>query len=96
MMRVTVEYLGFVRILLGKRGETFELEDGAPLAQLLSRIASTYGEAFMKEVYEPGMKDLKPGFVASVNGILTGQLRGLETRLKDGDHVILMPFASGG
>jgi len=47
-------------------------------------------------VYEPGLKDVKMGFVVTVNGILMGQLHGVETQLNDGDNVILMSLMSGG
>jgi molybdopterin converting factor small subunit len=34
--------------------------------------------------------------MATVNGFLLNQLKGVETKLKDGDRVILMPVVSGG
>ena len=36
------------------------------------------------------------GFVVTVNGVLVGQLQGMDTRLNDGDNVILMSLMSGG
>lgn len=95
-MKVTVQYLGFIRKMLRKKREEFELGEGALLSDLLNKIAQTYGEQFQKEVFEPGQKDVKPGFVITVNGILTGQLRGVGTCLNAGDSVILMTFPSGG
>ena len=95
-MKIRVEYLGFIRNLIRRRMDEFELREGASLSELLTRLASMYGEPFKKEVFEPGLKDVKTGFVVTVNGVLTGQLRGLDTKLNDGDHVILMSFASGG
>jgi hypothetical protein len=49
-----------------------------------------------REVFEPGLKDMKTGFVVTVNGVLMGQLDGVETMLRNGDHVILMSLMSGG
>lgn len=95
-MKVKVEYLGFVKNLLNKRLEEFELDDGAALQELLSRLSSLYGKPFKKEVFEPGQKDVKTGFVVTVNGVLMGQLDGVETQLKNGDHVILMSLMTGG
>jgi molybdopterin converting factor small subunit len=34
--------------------------------------------------------------VVTVNGVLMGQLDGMNTKLKNGDHVILMSLMSGG
>ena len=95
-MQVTIEYLGFIRNMLSKRTETIELHEGARLKELLSRLSERYGAEFKKQVYERGQKDLKYGFVVTVNGVLMDQLDGVETQLKSDDHVILMSLMSGG
>lgn len=95
-VRVKVEYLGFIKNMLNKRVEEFELSDGTTLQELLGKLSDHYGASFKKEVFEPGQKDVKTGFVVTVNGVLTGQLGGVDTRLKGGDHVILMSLMSGG
>jgi len=95
-MKVRVHYLGFIKNLLKKGEEELELEEGALLSDLLNKIAGIYGEPFQKEVYESGLKDVKTGFVVTVNGFLMGQLHGVDTRLNEGDSVILMTLMSGG
>lgn len=95
-MKVTIEYLGFIRNMLSKRTDELELREGTRLSELLSKLSERYGEDFKKQVYEPGQKDIKYGFVVTVNGVLMDQLRGVETQLKSGDHVILMSLMSGG
>ena len=95
-MKVRVRYLGFIKNMLKKREEEFELREGALLSDLLDKLAGIYGEPFQKEVYEPGLKDVKTGFVVTVNGVLIGQLQGVDTRLNEGDSVILMTLMSGG
>ena len=95
-MKIKVEYLGFVKNMLNKRVEEFELGEGTTLQELLGKLSNLYGAPFRKEVFEPGQKDVKFGFVVTVNGILMGQLDGVGTRLKNGDHIILMSLMSGG
>jgi molybdopterin converting factor small subunit len=95
-MRVKVQYLGFIKNLINRSDDEFELEEGASLSGLLDKIGEIYGIAFKKEVYEKGFTDLKTGFVATVNGILIGQLDGIDTQLGNGDDVILMSLMSGG
>ena len=95
-MKVKVQYFGFIKNMLKKSEEEFELSQGASLSDLLSRIAGVHGEAFRKEVYEPGLKDVKTGFVVTVNGVLMGQLHDVDTKLSEGDNVILMTLMSGG
>jgi MoaD family protein len=95
-VRVTIEYLGFIRNMLSKRTEELELREGTQLKELLSKLSERYGADFKKQVYEPGQKDVKYGFVVTVNGVLMDQLHGVETHLKSCDHVILMSLMSGG
>jgi len=95
-MKVKVQYLGFIKNLIKRSEDEFELEEGASLSELLNQIAGIYGKAFKKEVYEPGLRDVKMGFVVTVNGVLMGQLQGVDTRLNKDDTVILMSLMSGG
>ncbi len=95
-MRVKVQYLGFIKNLIQRGEDEFELEQGASLSQLLNKIAGIYGKPFQREVYAPGLKDVKMGFVVTVNGVLTGQLKGVDTQLNNGDNVMLMSLMSGG
>jgi molybdopterin synthase sulfur carrier subunit len=96
-LKVTVDYLGSIKQTLGlKQAEQVELEENASVSDLLSMLAQKYGDPFKKAVYEPKGLDLKPHHILSVNGLLLNQLNGIETKLKDGDHIILMPVVTGG
>lgn len=96
-MKVKVEYIGHIReIIQSGREEAIEVSEGASLADLLSILSERYGEPFKKAVYEPGGTDVKSNFIITVNGYLLNQLNGVGTKLKHGDHVILMSVVSGG
>lgn len=96
-LKVKVEYIGHIKeIIRSGREEELEISEGASLADLLSMLAEKYGESFRKAVYEPGSADVKQSFIITVNGLLLNQLNGVDTKLKHGDHVILMSVVSGG
>ena len=95
-MKVRVQYFGYIKNMLNKREEHFELDENASLSDLLNKLAGVHGAAFRKEVYEPGLKGVKMGFSVTVNGVLMGQLGGLDAKLSEGDNVILMSLMSGG
>jgi molybdopterin converting factor small subunit len=95
-LKVKVQYLGLVKTYTNKGTDEFELQEGAPLSALLTKIAANSGKQFDQDIYEPGQKDVKAMFTVMVNGIVSGQLKGLETPLKNGDNVILMPLMTGG
>jgi MoaD family protein len=95
-LKVRVQYFGYIKNILNKKEEPFELDEGASLSDLLNKMAGIYGATFKKDVYEPGLKDVKMGFSVTINGVLMGQLGGIDTELTDGDNVILMSLMSGG
>ena len=95
-MRIKVQYLGMVKTYTNKTQDEIIMENEAKLSDLLNKIASEFGKQFNKDIYEPGMRDVKPMFTVMVNGIVMGQLDGVDTKLKDADNVIIMPLMTGG
>jgi len=61
-LQVRVQYLGFIKNMLNKKEEHFELEEGTILSDLLNKLAAVHGAPFRKEVYEPGVKQIKTPF----------------------------------
>jgi MoaD family protein len=95
-LNVRVQYFGYIKNMLNKKEEQHELEEGASLSDLLNKLAGVHGAAFRKDVYEPGLSDVKTGFSVAVNGVFMGQLGGLDAKLADGDNVMLMSLVTGG
>lgn len=94
---MTVEYLGHIRHTLGvEQTETITLKESGLVSDLLTVLAEKHGEPFKKDVYESKGLDLKTNYILSVNGLLLNQLKGLDTPLKEGDRVVLMPVVTGG
>jgi molybdopterin synthase sulfur carrier subunit len=96
-LKVTVEYLGYIKQTLGaEQGERVELKNDALVSDLLAILAEKHGEPFKKTIYEPKGLDLKPHYILAINGLLLNQLNGIETKLKDGDRLVFMPVVTGG
>ena len=96
-MKVIVEYLGYIKKKLDiEKSETIRLRDNVSIRELLSLLATKYGEDFKKSVYDPQELELKPYHMVSINGLLLNQIDGMNTKLMDNDKVILMPIVSGG
>jgi MoaD family protein len=96
-LKVRVEYLGHIKnITDNKREEEIETSEDVTITDLLTQLSRKYGEPFRKAIYEPKGSDVKPNYIITVNGYLLNQLKGLETKLKKGDHIALLPIVSGG
>jgi MoaD family protein len=96
-VRITVEYLGYIRQTLGiTQPESIELKPEASTRDLLVHLSDKYGGPFKKAVYDPKEAALKPYHIIAVNGLMINLLGGLDTKLKDGDRVAVMPVVTGG
>jgi len=96
-VKIKVEYIGHIKNMTdNRREEEVETSEDVTVAKLLTMLSKRYGEPFRKAIYEPKGSDIKPNYIITVNGNLLNQLKGLETKLKKGDHVTLLPIVSGG
>jgi MoaD family protein len=96
-LKVKVEYIGHIKnITENKREEEIETDENVTITDLLTHLSKKYGEPFKKAIYEPKGSDVKSNYIITVNGYLLNQLNGLQTKLKKGDHVALLPIVSGG
>lgn len=96
-MKVKVEYVGHIHNIIGSaHEEEIEIKEKASVADLLMLLSEKYGEPFKKAIYQTGVADVKPNYMITVNGYLLNQLKGIETKLKSGDLVALLPIVSGG
>jgi molybdopterin converting factor small subunit len=95
-MKIDMQYLGLVKTYTKRRQESMEFPEGVTLREVFDKLAEEHGKEFKKDIYEPGMDDVKTMFMVMVNGIVMGQLKGLNTELRDGDKIFLMPLMTGG
>jgi len=95
-MRVKVRYVGLARVILKKREEDVCVPEKTTLFKLLDKLVTIYDEGFRNEVFEGNGKKISEGLLITVNGIAIGQLNGIETKLRAGDVVTLLPLFVGG
>ena len=95
-MKVKVNYLGLVKTYTNKGQDDIELSEDAVMSDLLGELAAHFGKPFNAEVYDPSKREVKAMFTVMVNGVIIGQLNGVDTKLKEADNVIIMPLMTGG
>ncbi|WP_309492465.1 ubiquitin-like small modifier protein 1 [Candidatus Hecatella orcuttiae] len=77
------------------RGEREVEVSASSLREALSQLVERYGEKFKDRVFDQA-GNLRRLLNIYVNGKNIRHLQGLETALKDGDEVSVLPAVSGG
>ena len=90
MSTVTVTYLTPLLEVTGKRKDNVPIEDGLMLRDVLNTLTEQYGSKFKKLV-----SGENPYIVFMVNG-RTIHEHGLETKIKDGDSILMGILVGGG
>ena len=98
MMQVKVRLFTSLREIIGKKEEslTFTQEEKVTIETVLKVLSDKYGKPFTEYVFENETNKPKGFLQFLVNGNSTSSLNGLETVLKDGDVLAILPPVGGG
>ncbi len=94
-MTIILKFLGALRHDSGKDVLTLGIEKGTSVLNLVRTVtqhAPTLRHNLLDEMLEPP----KPNAIILLNGREISVLKGLETRVKDGDEVVFVPVVHGG
>ena len=94
-IKVSIRYLGEVRLLLGVEQEVIELQEGATLSDLLDEVSKKHVTSVDKSLSYL----LSGKFSYYSNILVNGQSlggRGPTMQIKDGDTIVFIPILSGG
>lgn len=94
-MKVRVRLMGLLSTLAGVEEAELELS-GRRVQDVVEELVERFGEAFRETLIDPTLRSPTPRVIISVNGVEVGCLRGLDTELRDGDVVDLIPIVHGG
>ena len=96
-MELKVRFFTNLREIVDKREETLTFSEGEVTVNLvLKTLSKKYGKPFTDYVYD-GETGQPKGFLQFlVNGTSTQTLSDLETMLKDGDVLAILPPVGGG
>lgn len=94
-MAITVKFVGAFRHFSGAGGLKVNCKGltsvGELVNELVKKVPEIEGTPVDQQLANPG-----PNALILVNGREIGVLDGLETTLKDGDEVVLVPVVHGG
>jgi molybdopterin converting factor small subunit len=93
---VRVRTIGLLRSLIRQGEFGVDLPEGASVADLLSRLAETYGGAVAAHLTAPVDAGAHPPLRVMVNGRDIGVLADRATVLAEGDDVLVLTPIAGG
>ena len=97
-MEVKVRFFTSLREIVDKREETlfFPNSEKVTVDLVLKTLSKKYGDPFTEYVYDDKTGQPKNFLQFLVNGTSTSTLNGLETELKDGNVLAILPPVGGG
>ncbi len=95
-MKVKVKFFAALREITGSKEEEIEIDRGASVEILLTKLAEKYGERFRKYVYDEKARVFKSYLQFLVDGKSIHTLKGFETKLDEGSSFAIIPPVGGG
>jgi len=94
-MLITVKLVGAFRGISGKTKVSIRFENKVSLKEAIKTIVQELPK-LKRTLIDPDLGDPRQSTLILVNGKEISVLNGLETMLKDGDELILVPVVHGG
>jgi len=94
-MKVEVKFFTSLREITGKKTDEIQLQDTITVKELLTMLSEKYGKNFHEYIYNKNGK-VQAFLSFLVNGKNINVLEGLDTKLKQGDTVAILPPVGGG
>jgi len=96
VINVKVRLLGVFRGISGKRWVPMELEGPTTVRKLIQKLTEAFSPRFKRVLIDPELEDPRPNALVLVNGKEISVSKGLETKVNDGDEIVLVPVSHGG
>ena len=94
-MTITVKFVGSLRHVSGVNQLALDRKECSSVKELMIEIAEELPE-LKRSLIDSQLEDPRPNALILVNGREISVLNGLETNLKDGDEIVLVPVVHGG
>ena len=97
-MQVSVRFFTSLREITNKKEETIKFQEGENVTVdlVLKNLTQRYGKFFVEYVYDCKTGAVRDFLQFLINGKSAAALNGLETELKDGDVLAILPPVGGG
>jgi len=94
-MVITIRFIGSLRASSKKSKLSLNFENAVSLREVMNRLIEEQPK-LRRALIDSELDDPRTNVLMLVNGKEIGVLKGLETKLKDGDELVLVPVVHGG
>lgn len=94
-MSLTIKFIGALRHLSGKTQFTVSFQNGLSIKELIDTITQQM-PALKHTFSDQELNDSRSNSLILINGKEISILKGLETKLCDGDEIVFVPVVHGG
>jgi len=95
-MKVTLHTISGPKRIIGQRLTEIDLPHGSTVEDFLTYMKKMWGDKLSIRLFDTDSGAVLPYVRIMVNGQTIQFLEGMETPLKEGDEVLILPPASGG
>jgi MoaD family protein len=97
-LQVSVRFFTSLREIADKKEETLRFPEGSKVTVgiVLKTLVQRYGKRFVEYVYDANTGEVKGFLQFLINGKSATVINGLQTELKDGDTLAILPPIGGG
>lgn len=94
-LKVTIRFFTTLREIVGKKEEQLEFSKPANVNTVLKELSRKYGKDFDDYMFDE-LGDLQGHLQILVNGQSVSTMKGMSTKLNDGDQLAILPPVGGG
>lgn len=94
--KLKIQTLGAFRNILGKNQIFMKLDKPTTIKEVIQKLSTFFPPESKNALIDPELNDPRPNALILVNGKEIGILQGLDTEVKNGDEIVLIPTSHGG
>jgi len=95
-MKITLHTILGIKQASGHRTLGIDIPGESTIEDFLAYMKSRWGDRLYPHLFNPEDGTLNPHVRVMINGQTIQYLRGMDTLLREGDEVLILPPASGG
>ena len=93
--KVTARFFTTLREMAGRKEDHVEFSKAATVNSLLKHLSKKYGKEFDNYIFDE-LGEVRGHLQILINGQSITKMRGMKTKLKEGDQIAILPPVGGG